>query len=208
MVIEYAKFGNLRQYLRARRPTTSDYVDTSTENSSLTEEKRKKEESTSMTDLVSFSFQIARGMEYLESKKVCDAKQLFFYSVYPPKDFPNITFSWGNRSTMTTVQKQIAWLIDTFTSILIPFSFGLIFVWIFAMIHSRFSTFLILVFLFTIFHLFLTLPHHIPQPLLPNPSFLSPNSRSFPFYSFPFTLLLYHFIQFFCSSTFSLIPPT
>ena len=81
MVIEYAKFGNLRQYLRARRPTISDYVDTSTGNSSLTEEKRKEEDRTSMTDLISFSFQIARGMEYLESKKVCDAnffKQLSF----------------------------------------------------------------------------------------------------------------------------------
>ncbi|XP_028391447.1 fibroblast growth factor receptor 2-like isoform X3 [Dendronephthya gigantea] len=70
MVIEYAKFGNLRQFLRDRRPTHGEFIDTSTEeDSSADGEKRNSEDSITLSDLVSFAFQIARGMEYLESKK-------------------------------------------------------------------------------------------------------------------------------------------
>jgi serine/threonine protein kinase len=71
MVIEYAKFGNLRQFLRDRRPRNGEFIDTSTEeDSSADGEKRSSEEAITLSDLVSFAFQIARGMEYLESKKV------------------------------------------------------------------------------------------------------------------------------------------
>jgi serine/threonine protein kinase len=71
MVIEYAKFGNLRQFLRDRRPTNGEFIDTSTEeDSSADGEKRSNDEAITLSDLVSFAFQIARGMEYLESKKV------------------------------------------------------------------------------------------------------------------------------------------
>ncbi|CAB3989128.1 fibroblast growth factor receptor homolog 1-like isoform X2 [Paramuricea clavata] len=70
MVIEYAKFGNLRQFLRDRRPANGEFIDTSTEeDSSADGEKRSSEEAITLSDLVSFAFQIARGMEYLESKK-------------------------------------------------------------------------------------------------------------------------------------------
>lgn len=77
MVIEYAEFGNLRQYLRDRRPTQSEDVETSAEEVSLTEERHKNEGVISMSDLVSFAFQIARGMEYLESKKVGENNQMY-----------------------------------------------------------------------------------------------------------------------------------
>jgi serine/threonine protein kinase len=71
MVIEYARFGNLRQFLRDRRPTNNEFIDTSTEeDSSVDGEKRSNEEAITLSDLVSFAFQIARGMEYLETKKV------------------------------------------------------------------------------------------------------------------------------------------
>ena len=71
MVIEYAKFGNLRQFLRDRRPTHEEFIDTSTEDDSSGDgEKRNSKDSITLSDLVSFAFQIARGMEYLESKKV------------------------------------------------------------------------------------------------------------------------------------------
>lgn len=51
VVVEYASNGNLRQFLRERRPT--------------------KEYSTTLTlvDLVSFGYQVVRGMEYLSLKK-------------------------------------------------------------------------------------------------------------------------------------------
>ena len=75
MVIEYAKFGNLRQFLRDRRPTHGEFIDTSTEeDSSADGEKRTSEEPITLSDLVSFAFQIARGMEYLESNKVSTFK--------------------------------------------------------------------------------------------------------------------------------------
>lgn len=76
MVIEYAKFGNLRQFLRDRRPTHGEFIDTSTEeDSSADGEKRPSEEAITLSDLVSFAFQIARGMEYLESNKVSSLRR-------------------------------------------------------------------------------------------------------------------------------------
>ena len=64
MVVEYAANGNLRDFLRSHRPPDSGYekplpflVD-----GSLRQLTPK--------DLVSFAFQVARGMEYLANKKV------------------------------------------------------------------------------------------------------------------------------------------
>ncbi|XP_068709972.1 fibroblast growth factor receptor 3-like isoform X1 [Montipora foliosa] len=51
VVVEYAPNGNLRQFLRDRRPTR-EYTTTLT-----------------LADLVSFGYQVVRGMEYLSSKK-------------------------------------------------------------------------------------------------------------------------------------------
>jgi len=61
VIVEFAKYGNLRDYLRSRRPLNSGY------------EKPIKcgdSEETPLTykDLVSFAYQVARGMEYLASK--------------------------------------------------------------------------------------------------------------------------------------------
>lgn len=61
MIVEFAAKGNLREYLRARRPPTPDYTFDIT---------KMPEEQLSFKDLVSCVYQVARGMEYLESKRV------------------------------------------------------------------------------------------------------------------------------------------
>ncbi|XP_058157602.1 fibroblast growth factor receptor 3 isoform X9 [Dasypus novemcinctus] len=60
VLVEYAAKGNLREYLRARRPPGMDYsFDTC----------RLPEEQLTFKDLVSCAYQVARGMEYLASQK-------------------------------------------------------------------------------------------------------------------------------------------
>lgn len=61
VLVEFAQHGNLRDFLRQHRPSSgyepaigSNLKDTLTQK-----------------DLVSFSYQVARGMEYLASRKVC-----------------------------------------------------------------------------------------------------------------------------------------
>ena len=57
MIVEYARHGNLRTYLRERRPVP-EYQQNSGQGS-LT-----------LLDFASFAFQIAKGMEYLAGQKV------------------------------------------------------------------------------------------------------------------------------------------
>lgn len=62
MVVEFAANGNLRDFLRAHRPPDSGYekpVHTVINNRPLTPK-----------ELVSYAFQVARGMEFLSSKKI------------------------------------------------------------------------------------------------------------------------------------------
>lgn len=61
MIVEFAAKGNLREYLRARRPPIPDYA---------FDIAAMPEEQLSFKDLVSCVYQVARGMEYLESKRV------------------------------------------------------------------------------------------------------------------------------------------
>ena len=58
-MVEYAPFGSLREFLRDRRPNRKG------ETNSI-----EGEEKLTLRDLISFSYQIARGMEYLSSRKV------------------------------------------------------------------------------------------------------------------------------------------
>lgn len=61
VIVEFAAKGNLREFLRARRPPTPDYAFNAA---------RLPDEQLSFKDLVSCVYQVARGMEYLESKRV------------------------------------------------------------------------------------------------------------------------------------------
>ncbi|XP_019361491.1 PREDICTED: fibroblast growth factor receptor 4 [Gavialis gangeticus] len=60
VIVEFAAKGNLREFLRARRPPTPDYA---------FDAARPPDEQLSFKDLVSCVYQVARGMEYLESKR-------------------------------------------------------------------------------------------------------------------------------------------
>ncbi|XP_061216209.1 fibroblast growth factor receptor 4 isoform X3 [Neopsephotus bourkii] len=60
VIVEFAAKGNLREYLRARRPPMPDYA---------FDMAVMPEEQLSFKDLVSCVYQVARGMEYLESKR-------------------------------------------------------------------------------------------------------------------------------------------
>ena len=61
VIVEYASKGNLREYLRARRPPGMEYS---------YDIARVSDEQLTFKDLVSCTYQVARGMEYLASQKV------------------------------------------------------------------------------------------------------------------------------------------
>ncbi|XP_046720190.1 fibroblast growth factor receptor 2 isoform X4 [Silurus meridionalis] len=60
VIVEYASKGNLREFLRARRPPGMEYS---------YDIARVSEEPLTFKDLVSCTYQVARGMEYLASQK-------------------------------------------------------------------------------------------------------------------------------------------
>lgn len=70
VVVEYAPHGNLRDFLRQHRPS-SGY-----EPAIGTDLKEKK--TLTQKDLVSFAYQVARGMEYLASRRVSLVVLLIF----------------------------------------------------------------------------------------------------------------------------------
>lgn len=61
VIVEYAAKGNLREFLRARRPPGPDLSP---------DGPRSSEGPLSFPALVSCAYQVARGMQYLESRKV------------------------------------------------------------------------------------------------------------------------------------------
>lgn len=85
MIVEYASKGNLREYLRARRPPGMEYS---------FDINRVPEEQMTFKDLVSCTYQLARGMEYLASQKVGGTQQM--QSFFSQFDFALVSFAFGS----------------------------------------------------------------------------------------------------------------
>jgi len=66
VIVEYAPYGNLREFLRERRAVCDDQ-----QNVSLP--------ALSYKDLLSFAFQVARGLEYMSSQMVSAENMIFLY---------------------------------------------------------------------------------------------------------------------------------
>lgn len=75
VIVEYAPHGNLRDFLRKYRPSNYEENDNEKERQVLTQK-----------NLVSYAYQIARGMEYLASRK-CIHRDLAARNVLVSDDF-------------------------------------------------------------------------------------------------------------------------
>lgn len=68
VIVEFAPHGNLRDFLRDHRPSSGyEAVIEQGDPSAATKESNKK--TLTQKDLVSFAYQVARGMEYLASRR-------------------------------------------------------------------------------------------------------------------------------------------
>ena len=71
LIVEYAKFGSLRNFLRESRKVGPSYMSgggDANRNSSYLE--NPDDRALTMGDLISFAWQISRGMQYLAEMKV------------------------------------------------------------------------------------------------------------------------------------------
>ncbi len=84
VIVEFAAKGNLREYLRVRRPPGMEYC---------YNPDQVPVENMSSKDLVSCAYQVARGMEYLASRKVGISNASVLISVKLTYDFDEL-FAW------------------------------------------------------------------------------------------------------------------
>lgn len=64
VIVEYAPFGNLRDFLRQHRASSTSGYELAV---GITEKEKK---TLTQKDLVSFAYQVAKGMQYLASRRV------------------------------------------------------------------------------------------------------------------------------------------
>ena len=86
LIVEYAKYGNLRDYLRRKRPAghvlSGSFEQDENDDSYKQVDNDDSIRALSTIDLILFCLQIASGMEYLHSKKVMRKKseEISFFS--------------------------------------------------------------------------------------------------------------------------------
>ncbi|XP_061194656.1 fibroblast growth factor receptor 4-like isoform X3 [Saccostrea echinata] len=95
VIVEYAPNGNLRDFLRSRRPPNSGYEKPVGEDNTAKETLSEK-------DLISFSYQIARGMDYLSSRQ-CIHRDLAARNVLVAEDYVLKIADFGLTRNVTNI---------------------------------------------------------------------------------------------------------
>ncbi|XP_056006443.1 fibroblast growth factor receptor 4-like isoform X5 [Ostrea edulis] len=95
VIVEFAPNGNLRDFLRSRRPPNSGYEKPVGEDNT-------SKETLSEKDLISFSYQIARGMDYLSSRQ-CIHRDLAARNVLVAEDYVLKIADFGLTRNVTNI---------------------------------------------------------------------------------------------------------
>ncbi|XP_044741041.1 fibroblast growth factor receptor homolog 1-like [Chrysoperla carnea] len=86
VVVEFAPYGNLRDFLRQHRPSSGYDGRSSGYESTIDSQMLKEKKTLTQKDLVSFAYQVARGMEYLSSRR-CIHRDLAARNVLVSEDY-------------------------------------------------------------------------------------------------------------------------